>query len=104
MNPPRRLALFAPSPDDADHARQHRLLQDHEAGLKDRDLVVTDTFEDDSETSAAARRKLGAASGTFTAVLVGRDGGAKARSNKPFTPQELFDRIDAMPMRRREMR
>lgn len=96
--------LFAPSPKDDDHARQRGLLRDHEAGLEDRDLLVEDVFEDASEASAAARRELGVEGGAFMAVLVGRDGGAKVRSPKPITPQELFGRIDAMPMRRREMR
>jgi hypothetical protein len=35
---------------------------------------------------------------------VGRDGGEKLRSAEPVAPEELFDLVDAMPMRRREMR
>lgn len=38
------------------------------------------------------------------AVLVGRDGGVKVRSDEPVPTPDLFARVDAMPMRRREMR
>lgn len=41
---------------------------------------------------------------TFVAILVGKDGGEKYRSADPIAPQTLFDLIDAMPMRRREIR
>lgn len=37
-------------------------------------------------------------------VLVGRDGGARLRSDEPLPACDLFARADAMPMRRREMR
>ena len=42
--------------------------------------------------------------GAFAAVLVGKDGGEKFRSEGPVSPEVLFEIIDAMPMRRREMR
>jgi hypothetical protein len=42
--------------------------------------------------------------GAFAAVLVGRDGGEKLRSAEPVPAEKLFDLIDAMPMRQREMR
>ena len=37
-------------------------------------------------------------------VLIGKDTGVKARWHKDFTQEDLFNRIDAMPMRRFEMR
>ncbi len=40
----------------------------------------------------------------FTIVLLGKDGGEKLRSNEPLTWQKLQDTIDAMPMRRDEVR
>ncbi|MGB0743978.1 MAG: DUF4174 domain-containing protein [Opitutales bacterium] len=38
----------------------------------------------------------------YRVLLVGKDGGVKAKQ-KNLKLQELFDRIDSMPMRRREM-
>ena len=37
-------------------------------------------------------------------LLVGKDGGVKLRSEEPVSIQRIFDLIDSMPMRRREMR
>ena len=102
MNPHRRLLLFAPSPEDDSLTRQHRLLHDHAPGLEDRDLLVTDLPETSAQ-AAAARHDFGVEPGSFTAVLVGKDGGAKHRSHDPIPPKDLFALVDAMPMRRREM-
>lgn len=37
-------------------------------------------------------------------LLIGKDGGIKMREAYPLEPKKIFDRIDAMPMRRAEMR
>jgi hypothetical protein len=110
----RLLLIFAPSASDEGYARQRDLLKRHEAGFADRDLLALHLFEDGSggsmgepvtpEQAAAARREFGVGDGLFAAVLVGRDGGAKLRSGEPVPAPDLFARVDAMPMRRREMR
>ena len=41
---------------------------------------------------------------TFTFILVGKDGSEKMRSDTVVTRDELYAIIDAMPMRRGEMR
>lgn len=40
----------------------------------------------------------------FEAVLIGLDGSEKMRTTKPISTQDLFDKIDSMPMRQREMK
>jgi uncharacterized protein DUF4174 len=40
----------------------------------------------------------------FTVELLGKDGGVKARWSDVVGREELWARIDAMPMRRRELR
>jgi len=40
----------------------------------------------------------------FRVVLVGKDGTEKRRDAEPVAARSLFDTIDAMPMRQREMR
>lgn len=79
------------------------LVEGHRAASEDRDLLTEPFFEDGSEESAAARRRFSVEEGVFAAVLVGRDGGEKFRSAEPVPPEKLFDLIDAMPMRRREI-
>lgn len=76
------------------------MLSGAEESVSERDLQVEYLT---GETAEAARREYGVADG-FEALLVGRDGGVKLRSPEPIGPDELFGRIDEMPMRRREMR
>ncbi len=40
----------------------------------------------------------------FNVILIGLDGGVKLRSKKILTPEKLYAKIDAMPMRRSEMK
>jgi hypothetical protein len=79
--------------------------------MNDRDLVVvhaigvqaSDTRADRLDATAV-RRAVGLAPDRFGVVLVGKDGGVKLRRESPITVTELFQVIDAMPMRRQEMR
>lgn len=98
----RLLLVFAPSVSEPRYEEQRRLLEGHEAGLEDRGLLFIPVFEGESEADAP-RERYGVSYGRFEAVLVGKDGGEKFRSAEPVTPEELFELIDAMPMRRREM-
>ena len=50
------------------------------------------------------REHYGVAADEFAAILIGRDGGEKLRASEPISAQELFGKIDEMPMRRRELR
>ena len=56
------------------------------------------------EHAAWAWERYGVEPGRFAAVLVGKDGTVKHRSDKPVEPDGLYALIDEMPMRRREMR
>lgn len=84
----RVLAIAAPSLGDEAYRTQAALLLPALAGLIERDFVVQTQF--------------GAKS--FYVVLVGKDGGEKLRRATPLSPEELFAIVDAMPMRRAEMR
>jgi hypothetical protein len=87
--PDRRvLVISAPSPTDDAYRAQAALLLPAWAGLLERDFTV--------ETRLNAK--------TFSVVLIGKDGGEKLRRPTPLAPDELFALVDAMPMRRAEMR
>lgn len=105
MNPneqnPRQFLIFTPSESEK-YKEQRTVLESQEPGFEDRDLLTIVFLENEEATEA--RNRYGVKPGSFVVVLVGRDGGEKFRSEEPVSAQELFDRIDAMPMRRREMR
>jgi len=82
--------------------------------MKDRDLVVIRLLESGSsrvngrnlsgDETQRLRTRFEALAGRFKAILIGKDGGVKLTRNEAIRLQEVFDRIDAMPMRQREMR
>lgn len=75
--------------------RQRRELRD--PGVRARDIVVL------KGTPQMARRLRVQPKG-FLFVLVGKDGGVKLTSRSLVSRKRLFGIIDAMPMRRDEMR
>lgn len=88
---------------------QAALFREDEAGLPERDLLVLAVTGDDmsaiygrppaAEDAASLRRRYDVSPDGFTALLIGKDGGVKWRTNAPMTTDALFARIDAMPMR-----
>jgi hypothetical protein len=94
----RLLLVFAPDEADANLAEQKKLLEEGEAGFEERDLLPLFLLEDEE-----ARDGFDVAERSFAAVLIGKDGTEKARFERPAESDELFRRIDGMPMRRREM-
>jgi hypothetical protein len=115
----RLLFVFAP-PDTAARARQEDAFEGQAAGFRDRDLLLV-TLNGYADgilqegpgtparplTEAAVRRlydHFGVPADAFRVILVGKDGTEKRRDAEPVAARSIFDTIDAMPMRQREMR
>lgn len=102
----RVLLLCAPTATDAALLRQRQLLAPARADLDARDLLVQEVLL--NQLSPADRKylteKLRVSTTGFTALLIGKDGGAKRRETEPVAPASLFSTIDVMPMRQQEMR
>jgi hypothetical protein len=99
----RVLVLAAPDAGDPALKAQRAALGSARAAVAERDLVVLEAVGAGPE-ARALRARLGLPADAFRAVLVGKDGGAKLTAAAPIPPQTLFATIDAMPMRRAEMR
>ena len=99
----RVLIVAAPSAQDPALAEQRRVLASWTAKGDERDLTIVEAVGDQvrgaGDTAPALRRKFRLPAG-FTAILIGKDGGEKLRSTKPFPTTLLEQTIDAMPMRR----
>ena len=110
----RLMLVFAPAEDDPRLARQIALSRAHADGLADRDLLLMEVIGDkkmrieghagSAADARALRDRHNVASDEFAVILIGKDGGTKRREARPFEAEDLFETIDAMPMRRREMR
>jgi hypothetical protein len=108
----RILLLFSDTATEAALARQHQLLREAADGVLDRDMVVVTAAEGAVQVDSIERLDLnaellrefyGVPPHGFHALLIGKDGGVKLRSEQPIATAPLFALIDAMPMRRREM-
>lgn len=110
----RLLLVFAPTPATSAYQALDRQLKQHPAGVAERDLMVFHLFGEGSshgpdgavapEDAEVLRRQFGLAGDDFRMLLIGKDGGTKGSYGSPPDLMAIFDRIDAMPMRREEMR
>lgn len=110
----RPLLIFAENAADHNVQAARNALQALECEIEDRDMVIGWIFEEGESRLGATgissragdniRARLRVRRGEFTAVLVGKDGGVKARYAKAPDLQDVFSLIDGMPMRRSEMR
>ena len=110
----RRTVVAFGTPGSEKMVRLERLVDDERCRLVDRDVDVRLVDVAELESSAAAAgddtalgrlaRLRGPDAGPFELVLVGKDGGVKARADDPDALPAFLERIDTMPMRRAEMR
>lgn len=114
----RPVLLFA-GPDDARVQEEYAALQGHAEELRERQmrivLVTRSPTRADANTppgtvaatdaeAKALRSRFHVAANQFTVVLLGKDGGEKFRWPQPVPFETLRALVDAMPMRRQEMR
>ena len=97
----RIIVAFARSASDPRLARQSKLFRDMGAGGRERDLVLVEAVG--AAPAAEVLRRRFDTGEPFAAMLIGKDGGEKLRSDQPVGEAELFPLIDSMPMRREEM-
>jgi hypothetical protein len=109
----RPLVVFAPGDEDERLLEQRRIVEANRAALAERDMVViwvvgntttTDLGAQPRIPAAGLRSRYGVADGAFRVVLIGKDGGAKLSSAMPISADRVIETIEAMPMRREEMR
>jgi len=104
----RLLLVFAPA-DSADGLRRQRMIDRRAAAdFAERDLdvieVVGNRVSGATEGAMVLRRRYRVAANDFRVLLVGKDGGVKLDEARPIAADRLGATIDAMPMRRDEMR
>lgn len=109
----RLLVVFAPTVVDDNYEQQMQQLLRNSVDVSDRDLlpvevigvepVRVDALSEPTLDPEALRERFDAPQDGFKAVLVGKDGAAKLSSETPIPADKLFETIDAMPMRQREM-
>lgn len=109
----RPVVVIAGPSGEAALAEQRRILSASISGLRERDVVIVWVAGNTVNavlgpgpglSAEQLRRRFGAPDNGFHVVLIGKDGGTKLSRSTPLPANVLFGAIDAMPMRRDEMR
>lgn len=109
----RPLLVFAPTEGDPRLVETVRRVEASQCDFADRDMVLgrivadgTSTLDGQVIDTDQARRlsaEFGIGADSFSAVLIGKDGGEKLRVNGVPDLAAIYAVIDGMPMRSREM-
>lgn len=99
----RVILLFAPDARNPQLAQQKEMLDQEEAGIKDRDLKVFEVTSH-SPSDEHLRNRFHVKADSFAVILIGKDGSKKLKRSEPTEPDDIFKLIDSMPMRQDEMR
>ena len=106
--PQRQLFIFAANAATPALAEQRRLLAERNTELAERDLtviqIVGSRLAGAPGNAMQLRRRYHVTASQFRVLLIGKDGGVKLDRTEPVDTVELFATIDAMPMRKDEMR
>ena len=110
----RLLFLFAPNRNHPFFDTLHKSLTAQQAEVADRDLVLIEILESgpstmnathlDPQIAQSLREEFDVPRGEFSVILIGKDGGIKLNRQDQTQIIEIFNLIDSMPMRQKEMR
>ena len=91
--------------DKTTYFQQRDTLNTAPEALEDRDLVLLAVTKDfASAQELKLWNRFNPDDAPFRFILIGKDGGVKMDETEFVPPRRIFQTIDAMPMRRREMR
>ncbi|MDH3556778.1 MAG: DUF4174 domain-containing protein [Deltaproteobacteria bacterium] len=110
----RLILAFSPSTEDPGYRALEKEIAVQAEEVIDRDILIFQILETGEIKLGASSLQTGAGDylrksfsispGTFTVLLIGKDGGVKLRREGRAKLDEIFSLIDTMPMRQREMR
>lgn len=110
----RLLLVFAPEIVNDQYDRQMQELLRNRVGTRERDLktvevigvepVRVDALTEPDIDPVDLRERYDVGEDQFKVLLVGKDGTVKMTVDEPVPADRLFEKIDSMPMRQREMR
>ena len=110
----RLLLIFSPTEINEAYKAFEAKLKGAASEVEDRDLILFRIFENglsfigsqsmSAQDAEALRRRFPSATGQFSVVLIGKDGGIKLEQKDQADINKIFDRIDSMPMRQQEIK
>ncbi|QHT67894.1 DUF4174 domain-containing protein [Rhodocytophaga rosea] len=100
----RVILVMASSSYESEFLAQKSNLETKKVGVEDRDLEILYISINNLNymDKTFIRKKFEIHDQNFCIILIGKDGGEKRRSDEPLKADDLFQTIDAMPMRQQE--
>jgi hypothetical protein len=98
----RRILIFAPDSANVSFKNQNRIFQKEDAACVERDIIVE--YYVLKSKGVHFFDKYQVSKNDFTLLLIGKDGFVKLRSKEVVKPERIYALVDAMPMRKDEMR
>jgi hypothetical protein len=99
------IILAADDTTNAEFQSQMQILQADPEGILERDLEIISLKQAlESDVLGSKYKEMSLSESGFRFYLRGKDGGIKYEDTRAVTLEKLYAIIDAMPMRRREMR
>jgi Domain of unknown function (DUF4174) len=98
----RRILIFAPDSTNVSFKTQNRIFQKEDSACVQRDIIVE--YYVFKSRSIVFFDKYQVSKSDFTLLLIGKDGFVKLRSKEVVKPERIYALVDAMPMRKDEMR
>jgi hypothetical protein len=109
----RLLLIFAMDENDPPFKKLQDEIIAQKAEVENRDLLVFEFFERglsrmnttplDSVEVHSIRKHYKIPQSAFKVILIGKDGGVKLKQDDTVSLEVIFERIDAMPMRKNEI-
>jgi hypothetical protein len=109
----RLLLIFAMDENDPPFKKLQDEIIAQKAEVENRDLLVFEFFERglsrmnttplDSVEVHSIRKHYEIPQSAFKVILIGKDGGVKLKQDDTVSLEVIFERIDAMPMRKNEI-
>jgi hypothetical protein len=98
-----RLLVVSAPPGDIAASEQRKIYETASKGMSERQILLIEALGD-SDRTKQVRSWLSADGQHFQVFLVGKDGHTALSSQKRLSAEYIFGKVDAMPMRRDEMR
>lgn len=97
----RVILLFADDRNNKQLRQQLKILEENPEGNNDRDIKILRVLKNSKQNQGLFNEYD--VKGDFQFILIGKDGGKKLRNKAPVLLEKIYEKIDAMPMRKLEM-
>jgi Domain of unknown function (DUF4174) len=98
----RRILIFAPDSSNISLKTQNQIFKKSDSGCVERNIIVENHIFKSKSHKIFDKYQI--STQDFTIILIGKDGFVKLRSKEIVSAERIYALVDAMPMRKDELR